>query len=117
MLLLKLKQFILDHLNPGLLLNYMLSKFLVVNCRESALVLILPLILNVSALQQIGIMLLSLRTNALFMILQFLLLCLTLVSYGKLLINFFIVNLLMLYRTLYILSICQTLLPAFSHLE
>jgi hypothetical protein len=62
-------------------------------------------------------MLLSIRPNALIMLLLFLLLCLTLVSFGKLLINFFIVNLLMQYQTLYILPICQTLLPAFSHLR
>ena len=51
MLLLKQRQFILDHLNPGLLLNYMLKKLHAANYRESGLVLILPLILNVYALQ------------------------------------------------------------------
>ena len=51
MLLLKQRQFILDPLIPGLLLNYMLKKLHAVNYRESELVLILPLILNVYALQ------------------------------------------------------------------
>jgi hypothetical protein len=52
------------------------KNFYVVNCKEFGLVLILPLILNVSVLQRIGIMLLSLKPNALFMLQLFLLLCL-----------------------------------------
>jgi hypothetical protein len=67
---------------------------------------ILPFISKVSALQRIGIMLLSLRPNARFMLLLFL-------SIPR--INFFIVNLLMLYQTLCTLPIGQTLLPACSH--
>ena len=62
-------------------------------------------------------MLLSLRPNAPFTLLPFLLVYQILVSFGKLLINFFIVNLLMLHQTLCNLPICQTLLPAFSHLR
>ena len=117
MLLLKQRQFVLDHLNPGLLLNYMLSKFHVVIYRESGFVLTLLLIFIVYILQNTSIMLLSLRPNVLFLLLLFLLVCLILVSFGTLLINFFIVVLLMLYQTLFILQIWPTLLPAFSHLR
>jgi hypothetical protein len=60
------------------------------------------------ALQQIGIKLLSLRPNALFMFLLFLLFSRTLVNFGKLLINFFIVNLLMLYQTLHPSNLSNT---------
>jgi hypothetical protein len=46
MLHLKQKQLLVDHLNSGLLLNCMLSKFVVVNSRESGLVLTLSLALH-----------------------------------------------------------------------
>ena len=74
MLLLKQRQFILDHINPGLLLNFMLKKLHAANYRESGLVLISTFVLKrLRSAMNIGIVLLSLRPNAPSMLLLFLL--------------------------------------------
>ena len=85
----------------------MLSKFHVVIYRESGFVLTLFLIFNVYVLQQTSIMLLSLRPDVLFLLLLFLLVCLILVSFGTMFINFFIVDLLMLYHLSNLANSCQ----------